>query len=90
VLYKSTPQMLQDTSAGVTQLMISSVGAVQGLVTAGKLRMIALSSKRRLPGLDHVHTIAETLPGFCIDGWFAGRRSARRRRRALQVHVWWI
>jgi tripartite-type tricarboxylate transporter receptor subunit TctC len=71
VPYKSTPQMLQDTSAGVTQLMISSVGAVAGMVTAGKLRMVALSSERRFPGLDHVPTIAETFPGFRIEGWFA-------------------
>jgi tripartite-type tricarboxylate transporter receptor subunit TctC len=71
VPYKSTPQMLQDTSAGVTQLMISSVGAVQGMVTAGKLRMVALSSERRFPGLDSVPTMAETFPGFRIEGWFA-------------------
>ena len=57
--YKSTPQMLQDTSAGTTQLMISSIGAVQGMVQAGKLRIIAISTERRFPGLD-VPTIAET------------------------------
>jgi tripartite-type tricarboxylate transporter receptor subunit TctC len=71
VPYKSTPQMLQDTSAGITQLMISSLGAVQGMVAAGKLRMIGLSSDRRFPGFADVPTIAETFPGFRIDGWFA-------------------
>jgi tripartite-type tricarboxylate transporter receptor subunit TctC len=71
VPYKSTPQMLQDTAAGTTQLMISSIGAVQGMVSAGKLRMVALSSDKRFPGLDDVPIIAETLPDFRIDGWFA-------------------
>jgi len=71
VPYKSTPQMLQDTSAGTTQLMISSIGAVQGMVAGGKLRMVAISSARRFPGLEHVSTIAETLPDFRIEGWFA-------------------
>jgi tripartite-type tricarboxylate transporter receptor subunit TctC len=71
VPYKSTPQMLQDTSAGVAQLMISSIGAVQGLVAGGKLRVVALSSEHRFPGFDNVATIAETLPGFRIEGWFA-------------------
>ncbi len=71
VPYKSTPQMLQDTSAGITQLMISSVAAVQSMVAAGKLRVIGLSSERRFPGFDNVPTIAETFPDFRIDGWFA-------------------
>ena len=71
VPYKSTPQMLQDTAAGTTQLMISSIGAVQGMVAGGKLRMVAISSDRRFPGLEHVSTIAETLPDFRIEGWFA-------------------
>lgn len=71
VPYKSTPQMLQDTSAGTTQLMISSIGAVQGMVTGGKLRMVALSSERRFSGLEDVSIIADTLPGFRIEGWFA-------------------
>ena len=71
VPYKSTPQMLQDTAAGTTQLMISSIGAVQGMVAGGKLRMVALSSERRYPGLEDVSVIAETMPGFRIDGWFA-------------------
>jgi tripartite-type tricarboxylate transporter receptor subunit TctC len=71
VPYKSTPQMLQDTSAGVTQVMISSIGAVEGMVAGGKLRILALSSERRFPGFANVPTIAETLPGFRIEGWFA-------------------
>jgi tripartite-type tricarboxylate transporter receptor subunit TctC len=71
VPYKSTPQMLQDTAGGVTQLMISSVAAVQSMVAAGKLRVIGLSSERRFPGFDNVPTIAETFPDFRIEGWFA-------------------
>ena len=37
---------------------------------SGKLRWIAVSSAQRFPGLDDLPTIAETLPGFRIDGWF--------------------
>jgi tripartite-type tricarboxylate transporter receptor subunit TctC len=70
VPYRSTPQMMQDTAAGVVQVMISSVTAVQAFAAAGKVRTIAISSEKRFPGLDDLPTIAEVLPGFNIDGWF--------------------
>jgi tripartite-type tricarboxylate transporter receptor subunit TctC len=68
--YRSSPQMAQDTMSGTTQLMFGSMPPVAGAVKAGKLRWIAVSSERRFPGLDDLPTIAETLPGFRIDGWF--------------------
>jgi tripartite-type tricarboxylate transporter receptor subunit TctC len=68
--YRSSPQMAQDTMAGVTQLMVGSMPPVAGAVKAGKLRWIAVSSEQRFPGLDDLPTVAETLPGFRIDGWF--------------------
>jgi tripartite-type tricarboxylate transporter receptor subunit TctC len=71
VPYKSTPQMLQDATAGVTQATISSSGATLPLARDGKLRIVAISSEKRFPGLDELPTIAETIPGIAIDGWFA-------------------
>ena len=69
VPYRTTAQMMQDTSVGTTQVMISSFAAVEGFARAGKVRRIALSSAKRFPGLDELPTIAETLPGFELDGW---------------------
>ena len=46
------------------------IDAAGGAVKSGKLRWIAVSSAQRFPGLDDLPTIAETLPGFRIDGWF--------------------
>jgi tripartite-type tricarboxylate transporter receptor subunit TctC len=40
-------------------------------VKAGKLRPIAVTSLKRLPGYESVPTAAETLPGFESIGWFA-------------------
>ena len=71
VPYKATAQAIQDTMTGRTQMMISSITATDTFVKSGKLRRIAVSSDRRYPGFKDVPTIAETLPGFKIDGWFA-------------------
>jgi len=69
VPYRATAQMLQETAAGTTQVMISSFGAVVGFANSGKVRRIAISSAQRFPGADDLPTIGETLPGFEIDGW---------------------
>jgi tripartite-type tricarboxylate transporter receptor subunit TctC len=71
VPYRSTAQVIQDTSSGTIQLMISSVTPVEGFVRSGKLHRIAITSAQRFPGLDDLPTVAETLPGFRIDGWLA-------------------
>jgi tripartite-type tricarboxylate transporter receptor subunit TctC len=71
VPYRSTAQVLQDTAAGNTQLMISAVAPVEGFVRAGKLRRIAITSGQRFLGLEDLPTVAETLPGFRVDGWLA-------------------
>lgn len=69
--YRSTSQMLQDTLAGTTQLMISAVAPAAASAADGRLRWIGISSDQRFPGMNDLPAIAETLPGFRIDGWFA-------------------
>jgi tripartite-type tricarboxylate transporter receptor subunit TctC len=69
VPYRTTSQLLQETATGTTQVMISSFGAVVGFAQAGKVRRIAISSAHRFPSAPDLPTIAETLPGFDIDGW---------------------
>ena len=66
--YKSTPQAIQDTVAGRTQIIISAVAPVEFFAKNGKLRRLAVSSARRMPGLDDLPTMAETMEGFKIDG----------------------
>jgi len=70
VPYKSAPMMLQDTAAGVTPLVLASLGAVTGLAKGGKLRMLAIASERRFPAQPDLPTVSETIPGFRVDGWF--------------------
>jgi tripartite-type tricarboxylate transporter receptor subunit TctC len=47
------------------------IPSVINLVKDGRLRPIAVTSAKRLPGLESIPTLAETLPGFAYVGWFA-------------------
>jgi len=44
--------------------------AINGLVAAGRLKMLGVSSPQRSPLLPKVPAIAESLPGFDVLAWF--------------------
>jgi tripartite-type tricarboxylate transporter receptor subunit TctC len=70
VPYRAAAQMGQDTASGVNPMMVSSIAVANPFVQAGKIRRIAVSSGRRFPGLDDLPTMAETVPGVVVNGWF--------------------
>ena len=70
VPYRSAAQMVQDVASGTIPVLISSMAASNGMVQAGKIRRIALSSSNRFPPLPELPTIVETVPGVTMDGWF--------------------
>ncbi len=70
VWYKSVPQAIQDTVAGITQIAINAQPLVESMAKAGKLRIIAISSRRRFPPLGDIATMDETIPGFVVEGFF--------------------
>ncbi len=58
-----------DLMAGVVQLKLDPVAASIGLVKAGKVKVLAVSSPKRLAVLPDVPTVAETVPGYEMTGW---------------------
>ena len=50
--------------------MFDNLGVSLPLVEAGKLRLLAVASRERLPALPNVPTIAEALPGFEAVAWY--------------------
>jgi tripartite-type tricarboxylate transporter receptor subunit TctC len=59
-------------ASGEVPLMFGTQGEVQSLVDAGRLRVIAVTSKERWRAWPDVPTLAETvLPGFDVIGWSA-------------------
>jgi tripartite-type tricarboxylate transporter receptor subunit TctC len=71
ISYRTNAQAIQDTVSGRTLMLVSSVPAADPMARAGKLRRLAISSSRRFPGLNDLPTMAETVPGLALEGWFA-------------------
>ena len=70
VAYKGVPPALTDLLGGQVELMFVGLGTVQQLVKAGKVRIIAAASEKRMVAIPDVAPIAETLPGFAATSWF--------------------
>ncbi len=58
-----------DLLAGVVQLKLDPIAASIGLVKGGKVKVLAVSSPKRLAILPDVPTVAETVPGYELTGW---------------------
>jgi tripartite-type tricarboxylate transporter receptor subunit TctC len=71
VSYRANSQAVTDTITGVVDLVIDGVPALLPQVNAGNLVALGVTSERKLPGLETLPLVNETLPGFAISGWFA-------------------
>jgi tripartite-type tricarboxylate transporter receptor subunit TctC len=58
-----------DLLAGIVQLKLDPVAASIGLAKSGKVKVLAVSSPRRLAILPDVPTVAESVPGYEMVGW---------------------
>ena len=64
VPYKGAAAMLPDLMSGQVEIGAISASVAIAQARAGKIRVIAVTSARRLPGASDVPALAETLPGF--------------------------
>ena len=56
---------------GDLQYYIDGIGPLLQLVKAGKIRAIAVTTTSRLPGLEDVPLVKDTVPNYSAVGWFA-------------------
>jgi tripartite-type tricarboxylate transporter receptor subunit TctC len=70
--YKGTAQVVNDLVAGHVDLLFIQLDAVRELARAGKVKMLAVASDKRLAGLPDIPSLAEAgVPDFQADTWNA-------------------
>jgi tripartite-type tricarboxylate transporter receptor subunit TctC len=68
--YKGTAPALTDLLAGQVDMMCDNLGVSLPHVRSGRLKALAVASRRRFAGLPEVPALGETLPGFEATAWF--------------------
>jgi tripartite-type tricarboxylate transporter receptor subunit TctC len=72
VPYKGATQAATDIAAGQIPVGFQGLGTVAALVRGGQLKLIGVTTERRLPQFPDVPTVSESgLPGFFFNSWFA-------------------
>ncbi|HKE42006.1 MAG TPA: tripartite tricarboxylate transporter substrate-binding protein [Casimicrobiaceae bacterium] len=70
VPYKGATQAAVGVAAGEVQVAFQGLATVTGLVKSGKLRLLAVTTPRRMPMFPEVPTVSESgLPGFEFNSW---------------------
>jgi len=85
VPYKGAAPALNDVLGGQVQLMFNSALVVAPQVKDDKLKLIAQTGARRSPALPaELPTVAESVPGFEVTGWFGLFAPTNVPREAVQ------
>jgi tripartite-type tricarboxylate transporter receptor subunit TctC len=72
VPYKGATQAATDVAAGQIPVGFQGLGTVAALVRAGQLKLLGVTTEKRLAQFPDVPTVSESgLPGFFFNSWFA-------------------
>jgi tripartite-type tricarboxylate transporter receptor subunit TctC len=69
--YRGTAPAVAGLLGGEVQVMFASVSAVEGLVREGRIRALAVTSRRRASAWPHLPAMGEALNGYECDLWYA-------------------
>jgi tripartite-type tricarboxylate transporter receptor subunit TctC len=70
VPYKGTAPAFQDLVGGQIQGFVDPLLGAMNFHKAGKLRIVAVTSKNRVPTLPDVPTVGEAVPGYEFYSWY--------------------
>jgi tripartite-type tricarboxylate transporter receptor subunit TctC len=72
VPYKGATQAATDVAAGQIPVAFQGLGTVAALVRGGQLKLLGVTTEKRLAQFPDVPTVSESgLPGFLFNSWFA-------------------
>jgi tripartite-type tricarboxylate transporter receptor subunit TctC len=69
VPYTATPPSILAVVSGQIQMFFGNVSDIVGSARAGEVRLLAVSTAKRLPEFPEIPTVSETVPGFVMTGW---------------------
>jgi tripartite-type tricarboxylate transporter receptor subunit TctC len=85
VPYKGATQAAMGVAGNEVLTAFQGIATVNALIKAGKLRLIGVTTPRRMPQFPDVPTVAESgLPGFEFNSWFAVMAPAGTPKPILQ------
>jgi tripartite-type tricarboxylate transporter receptor subunit TctC len=70
VPYRGEAPVMTDVIAGQLHMTISSFVGVDQLIASGKVRALAVTSPKRAVQFPDIPTVADTVPGYEMDGWY--------------------
>ncbi len=70
VPYPGSSQSNAAVLANEAQIVVDGLPALDALVKGGRLKALATFSEKRLPSQPGLPTVAESYPGFVVNGWF--------------------
>lgn len=71
VNYKGGGQAVQDLLGGQIQMLVTALPTVEGHLKSGKLRALAFTAAKRVPGLPDTPTLEESgFPGLVVLSWY--------------------
>jgi tripartite-type tricarboxylate transporter receptor subunit TctC len=70
VQYKGATPALNDIMGGHLDAMFISTSSALGPAKDGRIKILAIGSKQRIPAYSDIPTIAETVPNFVARSWF--------------------
>lgn len=82
--YRGTAPAMTDVVAGRSDVMITGPPSAKAMAEGGKLKLLAVTGKRRHPLMPDVPTVDEAgVPGYDVTGWFGILAPARTPKAVL-------
>jgi tripartite-type tricarboxylate transporter receptor subunit TctC len=69
--YPGAPAALNDVLGGRIPIIIESLSALAGAAQDGSIKLLAVTSPRRVASYPELPAVSETIPDFVVTAWFA-------------------